>query len=209
MPRTRIKICGIRSDDDAFAAAEAGADAVGFMFVRASQRYIDPEAAAEIVASLPPFVSSVGVFMNAPIEAFMDIEEQCPTIHTQLHGTEDDELISQCSPVIKAVRYLPETIVHDIARCEDNDDIETILIDGPSPGEGVAFNWTDLVPLLERVSKPVILAGGLTPENVAEAIRTVRPYGVDVSSGVEKQRGIKDPQLIEKFCEAVRRADAS
>jgi phosphoribosylanthranilate isomerase len=209
MPRTRIKICGIRSDDDAFAAAEAGADAVGLMFVRASQRYIDPEAAAEIVASLPPFVSSVGVFMNAPIEAFMDIEEQCPTIHTQLHGTEDDELISQCSPVIKAVRYLPETIVHDIARCEDNDDIEAILIDGPSPGEGVAFNWTDLVPLLERVSKPVILAGGLTPENVAEAIRTVRPYGVDVSSGVEKQRGIKDPELIEKFCEAVRKADAS
>lgn len=208
MPRTRIKICGIRDEDSALAAADAGADAVGFIFVRTSPRYVEPELAAEIVAALPPFISSVGVFMNAPIETFLDIEEQCPTVHTQLHGSEDDELINQCAPVIKGIRYLPETIAQDLARCEDNDDIEAILIDGPSPGEGVAFRWEDLPPLLDRISKPVFLAGGLTPENVEEAIRIVRPYGVDVSSGVEKQRGMKDPELIEAFCDAVRSADS-
>ncbi|HEX8877612.1 MAG TPA: phosphoribosylanthranilate isomerase [Phycisphaerales bacterium] len=207
MPRTRIKICGVRDEEAALAAVDAGADAVGFMFVRSSVRYIEPEEAAVLMSMLPPMVASVGVYMNMPIDAFSDAEEQCPTTHTQLHGEEDDELIASCAPVIKAIRFSPATIAADLRRLDENESVEAILIDGPSPGAGVPFQWTDLKPHLETIAKPVFLAGGLTPENVGEAIRTLRPYGVDVSSGVERERGVKDPALIEAFCDAVRRAD--
>lgn len=208
MSRTRIKICGIRDFDNAMAAVEAGADAIGFIFVRSSPRFIEPDAAAEIMASLPPFVATVGVFMNMAVDGFSDVEEACPTNHTQLHGDEDDELIAACAPVIKGVRFAPSSIAGDLARFDADDNVEAILIDGPTPGEGVPFQWSDLTPHMESVSKPVFLAGGLHPENVEEAIRTLRPYAVDVSSGVERERGVKDPNLIARFCEAVRRADA-
>lgn len=158
---------------------------------------------------LPPMVASVGVFMNTSIDSFLDIEEQCPTTHTQLHGEESEELIASCAPIIKAIRFSPATIADDLQRLDENENVEAILIDGPSPGAGVPFQWTDLRPHLENIAKPVFLAGGLTPENVGEAVRTLRPYGVDVSSGVERDRGVKDPALIEAFCEAVRRADLS
>lgn len=208
MPRTRIKICGIRDFDTALAAVDAGADAIGFIFVRSSPRYIEPDTAAEIMASLPPFISTVGVFMNMPIDAFSDIEEACPTTYTQLHGDEDAELIEACAPVIKGIRFAPKSIGADLTRYEEDENVEAILIDGPAPGEGVPFQWTDLTPHLERVNKPVFLAGGLNSENVGEAIRILNPYAVDVSSGVESERGIKDPDLIAAFCEAVRAADA-
>jgi phosphoribosylanthranilate isomerase len=207
MPRTRIKICGIRDVDTALAAADAGADAIGLVFVRSSPRFIDPDEARDVMLSLPPFVSSVGVFMNTSPEAFADTEEACPTSHTQFHGSEDEALVNQCGPVLKAIRYTPDSIATDLARWEACDDVEAILIDGPAPGEGVPFLWESLVPLLAHLHKPVILAGGLTPENVGDAIRTVKPFGVDVSSGVESSRGVKDEQLIEAFCDAVRRAD--
>lgn len=207
--RTRIKICGIRDHDAAEAAVASGADAIGFMFVRSSARYINPEEAADIMHALPPLVATVGVFMNSSVDAFADAEELCPTTHTQLHGSEDEALVDQCAPVIRALRFDPSTIAADLERWDNNDSVEAILIDGPTPGEGVAFKWADLIPLLDDVSKPIFLAGGLTPENVEEAIRTVRPYGVDVSSGVERERGVKDPRLIAEFCAAVRRADAS
>lgn len=209
MSRTRIKICGVRDADTAESAIDAGADAIGFIFVRSSPRFIEPEDAQEIMLALPPMVSTVGVFMNAPAALFADIEEQCPTTHTQLHGAEDEKLVNQCGPAIKAVRFDAATIAAELARWDRCDDVEAILIDGPAPGEGVPFKWADLVPLLEDIHKPIFLAGGLTPANVAEAIRTVRPYGVDVSSGVERERGVKDPALIEAFCEAVREADRS
>ncbi|MBY0113171.1 MAG: phosphoribosylanthranilate isomerase [Phycisphaerales bacterium] len=207
MPRTRIKICGVRDEEAALAAVDAGADAIGFMFVRSSVRYIDPADAAELMAMLPPMVASVGVFMNTPLDSFLDIEEQCPTTHTQLHGEESTELIASCAPIIKAIRFSPSTIADDLQELDQNENVEAILIDGPSPGAGVPFQWTDLKPHLETIAKPVFLAGGLTPDNVADAIRTLRPYGVDVSSGVERDRGMKDPALIEAFCDAVRRAD--
>lgn len=207
MARTRIKICGIRDEDGAIAAVDSGADAIGFMFVRSSVRYIEPESAAELMSMLPPMVASVGVFMNSPIDSFIDIEEQCPTTHAQLHGEESDELIASCAPIIKAIRFSPATIAEDLERLSENENVEAILIDGPSPGAGVPFQWTDLKPHLESVAKPVFLAGGLTPDNVGDAIRTLRPYGVDVSSGVERERGVKDPGLIEAFCAAVREAD--
>ena len=207
MGRTRIKICGVKDLETALAAADAGADAVGFIFIRNSPRFIDPEDAQDIMLSLPPMVSTVGVFMNHSPDAFSNIEEDCPTTHTQLHGNEDERVVKACGPAIKAIRFDPATIAADLRRWDACEDVEALLIDGPAPGEGVAFRWQDLPPLLEPVEKPVFLAGGLTPANVAEAIRIVRPYGVDVSSGVEKARGQKDPALIEAFCEAVRRAD--
>lgn len=205
--RTRIKICGIRGGDAALAAADAGADAIGFLFVTSSPRFIEPEDAAAIMLGMPPFVATVGVFMNASAEAFADIEERCPTSHTQLHGSEEETLVNQCAPAIKAVRYARDTIERDLTRWDRCDDVEAILIDGPAPGRGVPFEWTDLAPLVRGLAKPVFLAGGLTPDNVAEAIRVVRPYAVDVSSGVESSRGVKDPALIRAFCDAVRAAD--
>jgi len=209
MPRTRIKVCGIRDADAALAAAEAGADAVGFVFVRSSPRSIEPEAAFEIMSALPPMVSSVGVFMNHSLDAFSDIEEICPTTLSQLHGNESETLVRQCGPgVIRGIRYDAATIAAELARWDALDEVDAILVDGSAGGEGTAFDWAGLAAALENVSKPIFLAGGLTPENVGEAIRAVRPYGVDVSSGVERERGVKDCALIGAFCEAVRRADA-
>lgn len=208
MSRTRIKICGVRDIDTAFAAVEAGADAIGFIFVRSSPRFIEPDAAAEIMASLPPFVSTVGVFMNMPVDGFSDTEEACPTTYTQLHGDENAELIAACAPVIKGIRFAPNSIAEQLARFDADENVEAILIDGPSPGEGVPFEWSDLDPHMAIVSKPVFLAGGLNPDNVADAIAELRPYAVDVSSGVERERGVKDHGLIRQFCESVRRADA-
>ena len=209
MARTRIKICGVRDLDTALAAAEAGADAVGFMFVKSSARYVDPEDAAGIMLSLPPMVSTVGVFMNTPLEEFEDVEEVCPTIYTQLHGQEDETLVKECGPgVIKGLRFLPESTAEELKRWNAVDEVDAILVDGSAGGEGQTFDWKALKAMLKGIEKKIILAGGLTVENVGEAIRAVRPWAVDVSSGVERARGEKDAKLIEKFCAAVRAADA-
>lgn len=207
MPRTRIKICGVRTPEIALAAVDAGADAIGFMFVRNSVRAISPEAAAEIMWSLPPMITTVGVFMNASVDTFADIEEQCPTHYAQLHGNEDEPTVRACGPAIKAIRYHPDTIRADLERWDAIDEVDAILVDGGGGGEGVSFDWSGLAKAAEGIATPIILAGGLTPDNVGEAIRAVRPYAVDVSSGVERERGEKDPALIEAFCEAVRQAD--
>ncbi len=210
MPRTRIKICGIRTEDALFAAADEGADAVGFMFVKSSPRYIEPEEAYELMTMLPAFVTAVGVFMDPKPDDFGDIEQVCPTPLTQLHGSEPEKLVNLCGPdVIKAVRFDPETIARELDRWGVCEDVGAILVDGSTGGLGEAFEWARLAPLVEECSKPIILAGGLTPENVGEAIRAARPYAVDVSSGVEREKGVKDVALIEAFCRAVRRADAS
>jgi len=207
VPRTRIKICGVRTPEIALAAVDAGADAIGFMFVRNSVRAISPEAAAEIMWSLPPMITTVGVFMNASVDTFADIEEQCPTHYAQLHGNEDEPTVRACGPAIKAIRYHPDTIRADLERWDAIDEVDAILVDGGGGGEGVSFDWSGLAKAAEGIATPIILAGGLTPDNVGEAIRAVRPYAVDVSSGVERERGEKDPALIEAFCEAVRQAD--
>jgi len=209
MARTRIKICGIRDEESAFAAADSGADAIGLVFYPQSPRYIAPDEAWQLVGMLPPFVSSVGLFVNADLDRFMMIEEECPTDMSQLHGHEPEELVKQCGPnVIKAVRFDPATIAGDLERWDRVDEVNAILVDGSSGGQGTTFDWTSLASARERLSKPLILAGGLTPENVGEAIRTVRPFAVDVSSGVESSPGVKDVDLIEAFCRSVRRADA-
>ena len=208
MPRTRIKICGIRDADHAAAAADAGADAVGFVFVRTSARFIEPDAAWKIIGTLPPLVSSVGVFVNASLDTFSDIEELCPTTYSQLQGSEPERLVRECGPgVIKAVRFDPATIESELRRWDAIEEVDAILIDGSAGGEGAAFDWSLLKPHLAAIAKPIILAGGLTPQNVAQAIREIRPFAVDVSSGVEREKGVKDPTLIESFCRAVHGAD--
>jgi phosphoribosylanthranilate isomerase len=109
--------------------------------------------------------------------------------------------------VIKAVRFEPATIVEELDRWDAIEEVAAILVDGSAGGHGESFEWSSLTPHLERTSKPIVLAGGLTPANVGDAIRAVRPFAVDVSSGVERERGVKDPELIRQFCEAVRAAD--
>ncbi len=210
MARTRVKICGIRDEEALFVAADCGADAIGFMFVRSSPRYIEPEEAAALMGLLPPFVSAVGVVADPTPDAFGEIEQACPTHLTQLHGQESERVVKACGPdVIKAVRFDPATIGADLDRWGACDDVGTILVDGSAGGMGEAFDWSLLGPLVEACPKPIILAGGLTAENVGEAIRAARPYGVDVSSGVERARGVKDALKIEAFCKAVLRADAA
>lgn len=212
MKRTRIKICGIRTAECALAAANSGADAIGFVFHPASPRYIPPSEAWEIAGQLSPFVSTVGLFVDASLEQFCDIEEQCPTAMSQLHGGEDVELVRECGPnIIKAVRFDPETIGETLAQWDEVDEVSAILIDGSAGGEGKTLDWEALArhtTSRDADAKPIILAGGLTPSNVGEAIRLVRPWGVDVSSGVEHTKGAKDPAMIDAFCAAVHRADA-
>lgn len=207
--RTRIKVCGITTADAAVAAAEAGADALGFVFHKPSPRYIKPEAAWELLPFLPPFVASVGLFVNAAVDDFCEIEELCPTVMSQLHGEESLEVVEQCGPnIIKAIRFDERTIDAQLERWADVPEVAAILVDGSAGGEGTTFDWNLLAARITGIQKPIIIAGGLTPANVGEAIRCVRPYGVDVSSGVESSPGVKDPSLVKAFCRAVRRADA-
>ena len=210
MPRTRIKICGITDEEGLFAASDAGADAVGFVFHPKSRRFIEPEEAFELIGMLPPFVASVGLFVDASVERFSDTEEMCPTDLSQLHGNESEQVARDCGPkVIKAVKFDPATIERELARWDKVDEVDAILVDGSAGGAGETFDWNALAKVKSATSKPLIIAGGLTHENVAEAIRIVRPYGVDVSSGVESEPGEKDRTLIAKFCAAVQAADRS
>ncbi|MFO0832817.1 MAG: phosphoribosylanthranilate isomerase [Phycisphaerales bacterium] len=203
--RTRVKICGVRDVETAQAAAAAGADAIGLVFVEESPRYVDPDSAFEVMSALPPFVASVGVFRDIDVDGFADIEGLCPTQYTQFHGDEDVATVKGCGPdVIKAVRFDPLTIARDLLKWASLDEVCAVLVDAPTPGAGQAFDWRELEPHMGLITKPIILAGGLTPDNVAEAVRVLRPYAVDVSSGVESERGVKDTGKIRAFCAAVR-----
>lgn len=213
MHRTRIKICGITTEDAALAAVECGADAIGFVFAEHSVRTIDPEDAWEIAALLPPMVTSVGVFVDPTPDDVDAATDACPVDFAQLHGDETARNADACREhvgggIIKALRYDPETIEGALKTWSRCDAVEAVLIDGPEPGASDPIDWEHLSTVLEASDHPVILAGGLTPENVGEAIRTVRPFAVDVSSGVEKPRGTKDIKRIAAFCKAVRAADA-
>jgi len=209
MARTRIKICGVKDVDTALFAAESGADAVGLVFATLSPRYVEPQVAWEIASFLPPFVTSVGLFVNPKPKDVEATREDCPFDLVQLHGQESEPTVRACGPsVIKAIKFDPATIEADFHKWNQVDAIDGLLIDGSAGGEGVALDWEALAKVTEQSEHPIILAGGLTPENVGEAIRVVRPWAVDVSSGVESERGVKDLDLIAAFCEAVRKADA-
>ncbi len=196
--RVRVKICGITRVEDGLAAAEAGADAIGMVFAD-SPRRVTPEQARAIAKALPPFIKVVGLFVNAPAAQVREVLGQVPLDLIQFHGAETPE---DCRlygrPYIKAIRMADGVdVVSEAGRYPD---AGGILLDAYDPqaagGTGTTFSWTR-VP--RDLGRPVILAGGLTPENVAEAIRVARPYAVDVSSGVEQGKGIKDAAKIAAF----------
>ncbi|MCC6908825.1 MAG: phosphoribosylanthranilate isomerase [Phycisphaerales bacterium] len=206
--RTRVKICGLRSEADVFAAVDAGADAVGFVFVRSSPRYIEPEAAADLVCLLPPLVHAVGVFADEKAAVVCEIAGEACINLVQLHGSEDAacvEMVREAFPVIKGIRYGEEAM----RRWSGVESIDMLLVDGSDGGGGATLDWRALAGQRDSIRAPLMLAGGLTRENVGEAIAAVRPYAVDVSSGVEAERGIKNPDAIRRFCDAVRSADAT
>ena len=210
MPRTRIKICGITTPDALQAAADAGADAVGFVFHPQSPRHIDPDKAWALAASVPPLMTTVGLTVDLSLDDFAEIESRCPTGMSQLHGSEPDDIVQELGPdVIKAIQYDQATIAERLRHYDGMPEVSAILVDGSAGGEGTSFDWQGLADAARDIATPIILAGWLTPENVAEAVRTVRPFAVDVSSGVESERGVKDASLIHAFCDAVRAADAS
>ena len=204
MSQVRIKICGVTSVEDALAAVRLGADALGFNFWPDSKRYVSPSTAEAIIARLPPFVTTVGVFVNQPEGEIRAIASESGVQVFQLHGDEPPDFCARLPlPVIKAI---PVDQVKTLSRLLSYE-VSAFLLDTPSRGfggSGVPFDWS----LAEGVSEvaPVILAGGLTPENVAEAIRAVRPYAVDVASGVESRPGAKDPAKMARFIAAAQGA---
>lgn len=214
MSRTRIKICGIQDSDTALAALDSGADAIGLVFVEKSPRYITLEQAKAITAALPDDTVTVGLFVDAPGETMKQIMDDANLTVAQLHGHES---IDDLDPLFgyPAWKALPfdESFQHTASTWDHDPRIEALLIDTPPTGEltggsGIAFDWTGLAKVKDHFAKPIILAGGLTPDNVGDAIRTVQPYAVDVSSGVESSRGVKDIDLIKAFCEAVKQTDS-
>lgn len=204
---TQVKICGVTNVADALAAAEAGADMIGLMFYEQSPRHITLAAAAEISRALPPFVLRVGVFVN-PDEALVTRAiGACDLSLLQFHGDEPSDFCTKFGLMsMKAIR------VRDAESLQQLEEFETdaFLLDAHSKsglgGTGEKFNW-DLAVEAQKLGKPIFLAGGLTPENVADAVRQVRPFAVDVSSGVESAPGKKDVAKILAFIQAVHKAD--
>jgi phosphoribosylanthranilate isomerase len=224
----QVKICGITRLTDALAAVEAGADALGFMFYERSPRFVRLAVAAQIICRLPPLVTRVGVFVDATEEEVRRTAAECGLDALQFHGEESPEFCARFGGGTSAevLRTLtrptdsgtgPVFRVIKAFRIRDRDSLTGLpgyrcdawLLDSYVPGQpggtGSTFNW-DLAIEAGRAGRPVILAGGLVPENVAEAVRRVRPYGVDVSSGVESAPGLKDPARIRAFVKAAREA---
>ncbi len=195
---TRVKICGITRVEDGLAAASAGADAIGLVFA-ASPRQVTADQARAIVAVLPPFIKVVGLFVDAPAATVREVLGRVPLDLLQFHGNETPEDCQKFGrPYIRAIRMAPGVDLAVEARRYAQ--AAGLLLDTYDPqlagGTGATFDWTR-VP--RDLNKPVILAGGLTPENVARAVQAVRPYAVDVSSGVEQSKGVKDAAKIAAF----------
>ncbi|MDA3904434.1 MAG: phosphoribosylanthranilate isomerase [Desulfuromusa sp.] len=205
MMTTRIKICGITNLEDALCAVDAGADALGFVFYAKSPRYVLPEQVGQIISKLPPLVTTVGLFVNAAPETIKQTMRTAGLNVVQLHG---DETPEDCYlnpyPVIKAVRIKDADSLAGI----DQYGVSALLLDAWSDqqygGTGESFDWQLAKKLTGQL--PLILAGGLNPDNVAQAIQVVNPYAVDVSSGVEVSPGAKDHDKIRQFIQQVRKA---
>jgi len=204
--RTRIKICGLTTERDIEAAVRAGVDAVGFVFVKDSPRFITPDDAADLVCMLPPFITAIGLFVDTPASAVAtQAADACIEI-VQLHGRESEADIEQLHTefaIIRGVQFGSS----QFQQWKSSIRIDMLLVDGSSGGQGKKFAWKSLLQEKPDLKQPLILAGGLTPQNVGDAIKIVRPFAVDVSSGVESERGKKDRALIRAFCRAVREAD--
>ena len=201
----RTKICGITRLEDALAAAESGADAIGLVFYKKSPRYVSPEIAASIISQLPPFVTTVGLFVNEPAGQIQQVLDIVPLDLLQFHGSEVEPDCSRYNrPYIKAIAMKPGLDVESVVNQYPG--AQGILLDTYDVvlpgGTGKAFDWNK-VP--QNLSKPIILAGGLTPENIRQAVDVVSPWAVDVSGGVEESKGKKDHRLIQAFIEGVHR----
>src|SRR6266705_408011 len=202
----KVKICGLTNLPDGLAAAEAGADALGFVFYDQSPRLVTVEAAGAIIRALPPFIVKVGVFVNAPEDLVFRAISQCGLNLLQFHGDESPEYCLQFGLMsMKAFRMRDEQSLEALAAYKT----DAWLLDAYAPdkpgGTGATFNW-DLAIAARKWGRPIFLAGGLTPDNVAQAVQRARPYAVDVSSGVETAPGKKDAAKVKEFIEAVRAA---
>ena len=202
---TRVKICGITNLEDARQAVAAGADALGFVLYEKSPRYVNPLEVRKIIAELPPFVTTVGLFVNEPVPQIRRIMAAARLDVVQLHGDETpDACLIEPLRVIKALRIKDATSLQGAERYQ----VSALLLDAWSDqmygGTGKQFDWQLAKSLTGRL--PLILAGGLTPENVGTAVRVVQPYAVDVSSGVEAKPGKKDHQKVTEFIRQVRNA---
>ena len=203
----KIKICGLTNAEDASAAVEAGADAVGFVFHKKSPRCAETAAVKAIVKELPPFVLPIGVFVNEDAKVVRDIMDSCGLTLAQLHG---DETAAYCEmlgrPVLKAIRIRDRRSFLALAEFQGRVGVRRFLIDAFSPdgygGTGQVADWSLAAEAASAAT--ILLAGGLTPLNVSDAIRRVRPYGVDVSSGVEVSPGKKDHAKLRAFVQAAR-----
>lgn len=203
--RTRVKICGITNLTDAETAIEAGADALGFIFVQETPRYVVPQDAAEIIGALPPFITTVGVFRNVELTAVKAIAAQCGITAIQLHGTESPQFCTQLAlPIIKVFELQNERDLHALEAYK----VSACLVDKPKTIQTGTVNWELALKARCRVNR-LILAGGLTPNTVTKAIRYVKPYAVDVASGVEADKRQKDPGKVNAFIKAVREIDAT
>lgn len=219
MTRTRIKICGLTRIEDVRAAVAAGADALGFVFYPKSPRYVTPEQARALVAAVPPFVTATGLFVNASEEEMVRTLALVPIGLLQFHGDESPE---QCAalaaragkPWMKAFRVKPDTTAADLLEYERlcraaSPLFSSLLLDtfvDAYGGAGKVFDWS-LIP--NELAPRVVLSGGLSAQNATGAVNRVRPFAVDVSSGVERDKGIKDASRITAFIDAVRAADAT
>ena len=202
--KTRVKICGITNVADGLAAAEAGADMIGLMFYESSPRHITLARAAEISRALPPFLMRVGVFVNAPADFVLRAISECNLTMLQFHGDETSDFCTQFGLMnMKAIRVRDAGSLVQL----ENYQTDAFLLDAHSKnglgGTGEKFNW-ELAVEAQKFGKPIFLAGGLTPENVADSVRKVHPFGVDVSSGVESAPGIKDHAKVKAFITAAK-----
>lgn len=215
--RTRIKICGFTKEEDVKAAVQLGVDALGFVFYAPSSRYVTPHQARELLQAIPPFVTSVGLFVNPTLEEVKQVLETAPVSLLQFHGDESPEF---CAEVANAVRRpfmkvgrMKVDMSHDVllqyektyraASSYFSGLLLDAFVDGYG-GAGKVFDWS-LIP--KNLGHQVVLSGGLNAQNVTKAVEQIRPYAVDVSSGVEKSKGIKDSDLMREFVQAVKQVN--
>lgn len=213
--RTRIKMCGLTREKDIEAGINAGLDALGFIFYDKSPRNVSPDFVRSVVSKIGPFTDCIGVFVNREREEVEEIVEYCGLSHAQLHGNEDpkycervERFASPCR-VIKAIRVSEDSTKEDFSQYTDV--IHGFLLDtyskGIAGGTGATFDWS-IIPCLQ-LQRPIILAGGLDPDNVKDALQQVQPFGLDVNSGVELEPGIKDHGKLFEFVRRVRSFEGS
>jgi phosphoribosylanthranilate isomerase len=203
----KVKICGITSAEDARVVVEAGADALGFIFYRKSPRYIEPTLARQIIMNLPPLVIPVGVFVNEEPQAVRNIMDDCGLAFAQLHGNETATYCQELGrPVLKALRVKDRSAFLALAEYRGRAGVRGFVLDAFSDqaygGTGQVTDWAVAAEAAKAAN--ILLAGGLTPDNVGEAIQAVQPYGVDVSSGVEREPGKKDHEKVRAFIRAAK-----